>query len=651
MFVFFYLADYEILELSEAKLNPSGILAVLNLELRLLVLLTAMDDCVVLSPSHYREEELCRELVRLNHPFIDDGWLGLVMREVTLQDNKAKQAKRYEDYRHLKKYRLAYLLRTDYGLSKLGFRIFSKDFKTGQMSIDIWERKIRATAMKVGYPTPRLEELIRRIRDDEEAPFIWERVKAILDLMSFGQDEEKLLRIRASISTSYIESHRLGGISLPRGSIAIREVVLPQTGRDNSYDLMRFRRVLQQAEVFCSIASLGPEKILALKAKTSHIMDKIRKGNKAGDSSEQIFFDLRRTGLIGELQKAVKEINSHHIPRGKTKVPIYHTLSSMDAFLEEQTKTIERLTKRFIQYQHPEEKAIDKEEVKQFLRQFETVEKASLALVLLQNVTFINRNKMKEMFRHYCEKILSTEERKKTVLTNLGGPYDSSRIVSYVCADIAMEIGLRALDLRAILDNDDFVDKTILFIDDNIGSGKQAIDTFLELMGLTEEKKLKESHEVKLTASQLSRLKKFKLSLFTFVGFEEGKTDFVNKLRELKLDMAEPYSFLKQEEGVGCFHPTSDIFESSKDREACKLICSEIGYQLFADKTDWSDGLKRERSLGYGNSQKMTVFFYNVPTSTLPILWKRGTYNNKKWEPLFPRREKNIALPVKQQKS
>jgi len=651
MLVFFYLADYEILELSEAKLNPSRILAVLNLELRLLVLLTAMDDCVVLSPSHYREEEICRELVKLNRPFIDDGWLGLVMREVTLQDNKAKQAKRYEDYGHLEKYHLAYLLRTDYGLSKLGFRILSKDFKTGRMSIDVWERKVRAVAIRVDYPTPRLEELIRRVRGSEEAPFIWERVKAILDLMNFGPDEEKLLRIRASMSTSYIESHRLGGISLPRGSMAIREVILPQIGRDNAYDLMRFRRVLQQAEVFYSIASFGPEKILALKAKTSHIMDKIRKGNKNGNSSEQIFTDLRRTGLISELQKAVKGIDSCHVPRNKTKMPIYRVLSDVEAFLKAQTQAIEKLTKRFIQYQHPEGKAIDNEEVKLFLRQFETLERVSLAFVLLQNVTFIDRVKMREMFRHYCEQILSVKEKEKTILTNLGGPYDSSRIVSYVCADIAMEIKLKAQDLRAILDQEDFTGKTILFVDDNIGSGKQAIDTFRELLGLTEEKELKESHEIELTDSQRSKLKKFKLSLFTFVGFEEGKKDFTKKLRKLELNMAEPYSFLKQEERVGCFHPTSDIFESPKDRKACELICSEIGYQLFADKTDWSDGLKRERSLGYGNSQKMTVFFYNVPTSTLPILWKRGTYNNKKWEPLFPRREKNITLPVKQLKN
>jgi len=203
-----------------------------------------------------------------------------------------------------------------------------------------------------------------------------------------------------------------------------------------------------------------------------------------------------------------------------------------------------------------------------------------------------------------------------------------------------MELGLEATNLRAILDWIDPAKKTILFVDDNIGSAKQAIDTFRELLGLIEEKELTERHEVKLTVPQIRKLKKFKLRLFTLVGFEEGKKDFVTQLRKLGLNVEEPYSFLKTEERIGCFHPASTMFDTSQEREACKAMCSEIGYQLFSDKTKWPDELKKERSLGYGNSQKLMVFLYNVPTSTLPVLWKRGTYNNKEWEPLFLRREK-----------
>lgn len=637
--VFFYLADCEILDLSEAREHISEVLAALNLELRLLVLLIDMDDCVVLSPSHYREEEICRELVGRNLPFVNEGYLGLAMREATLEHNKDKQAERYKDFGHFEKYRLSYLSNTDHGLGKLDFRILSKDFRTGKTTLDIWERRIRDRATYIGYPPHCLEELVRRIREDEGGPFIWERVKAILDSMNFKPAEERLLRIRASMSTSYIESHLLGGFSLPSGSMAVREVILPKSHKGNAYDLMRFRRILQQAEVFSNVSSFSPLRIVALKNKVPNILEKIRSGSEAGNSSEQIYTDLHSEGLIAELQSAIKGIVSGHMTTQAAEMQSYQPHSKVDEFLITQEEVLRRLEKKFIHYQHPEGKIINIDEIGRFLRQFETPERMSLALILLQNITFIGRDRMKEMFRHYCKQILSSEDKKKTVVTNLGGPYDSSNIVSYISADIAMELNLKALDLRAILDSEDWAER-ILFVDDNIGSGKQATDIFRELLGLIEEKELEEYHETKLTDIQCRKLKTLELSLFTYVGLEEGKKDLVEKLHKLGLNMEEPYSFLKQEEKIGCFHRASGIFGTKEERETCKDICGEIGYQLFADKNDWPEELKRKRSLGYGDSQKTIVFFYNVPTSSLPLLWKRGIYNGEKWEPLFPRREK-----------
>ncbi|MBI4650456.1 DUF1016 domain-containing protein [Candidatus Desantisbacteria bacterium] len=63
-------------------------------------------------------------------------------------------------------------------------------------------------------------------------------------------------------------------------------------------------------------------------------------------------------------------------------------------------------------------------------------------------------------------------------------------------------------------------------------------------------------------------------------------------------------------------------------------LAEKIGIQLLQQKKiekNWTDEIVKERSLGYGNSQKLIVFFYNTPTSTLPILWEKGTYNGKEW--------------------
>jgi len=314
--------------------------------------------------------------------------------------------------------------------------------------------------------------------------------------------------------------------------------------------------------------------------------------------------------------------------------------NKIDTFFEKYEKTIQMLGKIFSEYQHPEGKKVDAQAIKNWLIQFTTPERMRLALILLENVVFINREKMIEMFNHYWEHFIANDEKNKVILTNLGGPYDSSYLVSYFLGDIGMKKQIPSTDLRAIIEREDPAEKIILFVDDNIGSGKQALDIFKELLGI-ENKELKERHVPPLNPKQVDKLKKFKLRLFTFVGFEEGKRKLLIELRNLGLNVEDIYSFLKMEEKIGCFHPTSPVFDTPEEREKAKNMCEEIGYQLFFDKLDWSDDLKKERALGYGNSQKLIVFFYNVPTSTLPILWKRGWYCNKKWEPLFLRREKS----------
>lgn len=318
----------------------------------------------------------------------------------------------------------------------------------------------------------------------------------------------------------------------------------------------------------------------------------------------------------------------------------YQRTPGLQEFLKAKGEIIGRLARRFVHYDHPEGRVIDEQAIARFLCQFATAERASLALTLLENVDFIDRNRMTEMFRHYCTAFLKTEDTAKIVLTNLGGPYDSSRLVSYFLGDVGMELQLRSADLRAILDKSDPVGTIILFVDDNIGSAKQAVDTFRDLMGLPAEKELEEMHELELTSQQADKLKEYEIRLFTFVGFEEGKAKFVKTLRNLGLNVTEAYSFMKTEEKIGCFHPASVMFDTSERREACRAMCSEIGIALFSDKTAWSEQTKEERSLGYGSSQKLIVFSYNVPTSTLPILWKAGTFAQVRWQPLFPRRHK-----------
>jgi hypothetical protein len=170
-------------------------------------------------------------------------------------------------------------------------------------------------------------------------------------------------------------------------------------------------------------------------------------------------------------------------------------------------------------------------------------------------------------------------------------------------------------------------------LDDNLGSGKQAIRIFREWLNLER----KHLYVEALNSDEIDWLTKAKLIYLPIIGFEDkGMQDLPAFLgsKGLRLEIS---PVLKLREDQGCFHPVSGILAES-DREEARKMASEIGHQLFAKK-NWTEEAKKGRALGYGNSQKLIVFWYNTPTCTLPILWAHGEYEGRPWMPLFPRRE------------
>jgi hypothetical protein len=57
----------------------------------------------------------------------------------------------------------------------------------------------------------------------------------------------------------------------------------------------------------------------------------------------------------------------------------------------------------------------------------------------------------------------------------------------------------------------------------------------------------------------------------------------------------------------------------------------------------WPNDKKLDRALGYGNNADLTVFWYNVPASTLTALWKESRDKEAPWSPLFLRRKRVSA--------
>jgi len=298
--------------------------------------------------------------------------------------------------------------------------------------------------------------------------------------------------------------------------------------------------------------------------------------------------------------------------------------------------TIEDLAKEFVHFEHKNGKNIDKKTIKEWLIQFNTPYKAYLALKILQKITFISRSLITSVIKELLNDI--KEEKNEIIVSPLGGPADSSSHITYYFRDLNLTDEIKEIPLRAIIDRKNPKETTILFLDDIIQTGDQVISIFQQLLGISS--KLNETHEVKLKRKQIKKFKKFKLLFFFIIGLRDNESNLIEKLNGMGFSNIEIHSYYKEVRYTSCFHSTSGVFKEPEERRIALDMCKEIGFQLFEDKSHWFDEKKRKNSLGYGNAQKLIVFPYNVPTTTLPILWKSGKYNGKEWIPLFIRREK-----------
>ena len=173
-------------------------------------------------------------------------------------------------------------------------------------------------------------------------------------------------------------------------------------------------------------------------------------------------------------------------------------ISPIQSFFKKNAFWIKELSSKFVTYMNCDT-PIDEKAIKEWLAQFDRLEWIQLAFRLLYNLEFYNSYRMKAMFKHFYD-INMAKDQRKAVISLLGNPKDSSSIVNYVIGSIAMEQGIETQDLRTILDKMNPEEKKIVFVDDNIGSGKQAICIFKEWLGIQE----KSLHEPFLLFRQAS---------------------------------------------------------------------------------------------------------------------------------------------------
>lgn len=277
---------------------------------------------------------------------------------------------------------------------------------------------------------------------------------------------------------------------------------------------------------------------------------------------------------------------------------------------------------------------IDLNRVIYFLTQFENSQQIEIIIRLLSNIQFLDSSKITHLLKKAYKKI-EPELLENPLISSLGGIQDSSAVVCYQLLkqlfDSEEDTLNSIVDINSlgkyIEENETSV---IILFDDNITSGTQLYDFFTELI---KGKEKSEFFKNPITPKQYEIIKQIPIRICYAIQLSEKSNEIIDKIRkDFSLDIKIHVGKVDYDNYL---EYGSIIMHSEEEEKFSKKIIKEISKFLYDDKK-WSTETVYSRVLGYGNLGKLTVFYYNVPKSLIPIFWKFGFYKNKPWFPLFP---------------
>jgi len=146
--------------------------------------------------------------------------------------------------------------------------------------------------------------------------------------------------------------------------------------------------------------------------------------------------------------------------------------------------------------------------------------------------------------------------------------------------------------------------QSVVFIDDIIGSGKQATDFCREKLGCI-------------------KIDKYYCSL---LAFNNG----LEKIRS-ESGFKKVFTSYTLTDADKAFSDTSEIFSDKEIREKIKILSQYYGQKIYP-----------KGPLGYDDSQALIAFSHNTPNNTLPIIWaseKNEKTVGETWNPLWERKK------------
>jgi hypothetical protein len=277
---------------------------------------------------------------------------------------------------------------------------------------------------------------------------------------------------------------------------------------------------------------------------------------------------------------------------------------------------------------------IDLERVVYFLSQFESYDRIKIIIKLIDKIDFIDSGRMTYLLKKAYDKV-PDELTRNPLISSLGSIQDSSSVVCYQLLKNLFENEEYTLNLTSDVNSigrniESNVPSSIIFFDDNITSGTQLLNFFEELI---DGKVNAEQVKTPLTKEQFDVFKEIPIKVCYAIQLAEGSNKIINDIREKYKINLEVYSGKVDFDNYLDYQ--SNTMESENESKFAREFIREISEPLYEDK-NWNDETIYSRLLGYGNLGKLTVFYYNIPKSLIPVFWKAGQYNGKAWIPLFP---------------
>ncbi len=297
---------------------------------------------------------------------------------------------------------------------------------------------------------------------------------------------------------------------------------------------------------------------------------------------------------------------------------------------------IDDLTNRFKTYQAASGASVGKADIYEWILQF-GYDEIALAVDLLRGIRYWDRMSLVDSF------VAGIQDRPDMLPSQwiaLGGPTTSARHLAYLWPDLRKLIvggGVLTL-LDSPADNLD-EDQPVVFYDDNVGSGGQGTTVLQQWFGIPREAwAVQEEHVAPLIDDVSERLRRCSIRFLFATGRRDGLDRLVKKAQEL-VGHSDVSGYIISPSDISCFRPAARVFADAASAERARQACEAAGRRALSDKKGvWPQVKIDDRLVGYGNAGGLSVFYYNVPTTTVTALWKGSADPQEPWRALFLRR-------------